>query len=303
MQRRHFLEKSALILGASSLPSLYGTPESSDPASTRPNLVFTKFLEKLSPDELADRLATLSITGLEAPLRKGGHIEPEACAEKLPILVEALLKKNLTINIATSDVVEVDDKGKTEAYLRALVANGVTRYRLQHLKYDLSKPIPAQMAEIKAKLTDLAALNKELGIQGQYQNHRGKNLVGGPIWDMVEILKNIEPKHLGLAFDFAHATVEGSNTWELNFRRALPHIVSVYFKDYMLNGRNWIPCPLGKGTVNPRAGKLVSTLLPQETPTSLHIEYVDPKAADSIEKTLAAMATDLATLNKWLILA
>ncbi len=267
-------------------------------AGGREIAVFTKFLEKLSYDELADVIAPLGVAGIEAPLRKGGAIQPDELAEKLPAFVAALAKKDLKVVVMASSINHVDKQGLAEKQLVAAAKAGIRRYRLEHLKYDLSKPIKPQVANFKAQLTDLAALNKETGVQGLYQNHRGNNYVGGPIWDMVEMLEEIDPAHLGMAFDFAHATVEGANAWEMNFRRALPHIGAVFFKDYKLNGRNWQACPIGEGVVNPESGKLVSKLLPTEIPVSIHVEYI--KGGDVVKKTVEAMGHDVATVRKWL---
>jgi sugar phosphate isomerase/epimerase len=261
--------------------------------------VFTKFLEKLSYDELAEVISSIGVDGLEAPLRKGGHIEPGDLSEKLPAFSEALARKDLKVIVMASSINEVDEKGLAEKQLRAAAKAGIKKYRLQHLNYDLSKPIKPQVANFKAQLEDLAVLNKETGIQGLYQNHRGSNYVGGPIWDMVEILKDTDPAYLGMAFDFAHATVEGANAWEMNFLRAVPHIGAVFFKDYKLVGKNWQSCPIGQGAVNPKAGKLVSKMLPKEIPVSIHIEYVRA-GNDVVEKTVEAMRSDFATVKQWL---
>lgn len=52
------------------------------------------------------------------------------------------------------------------------------------LRYDLYKPIKQQAAEFTVRFRDLAVMNKELGIQGLHQNHRGRDFFGRPIWDM-----------------------------------------------------------------------------------------------------------------------
>jgi sugar phosphate isomerase/epimerase len=297
MKRRAFLECSALAWAAFSAPVSFAAEAG---AARHPRAVFTKFLEGLSFDELAERVSTLGVAGLEAPIRGGGHIEPKDVPEMLPEFVKALGRKNLKVLILSSDINEVDAGGKAEAVLRAAAGQGIKRYRLAHFKYDLGKSIEAQLVEIRAKLKDLADLNKELGIQGQYQNHRGNNYVGAPVWDILSVLEGIDPAHLGMAFDFAHATVEGSNAWELNFRRAVPHVVSVYFKDYRLDGGRWNACPLGEGMVNAKAGELVGELLPAATPVSLHIEYIGGNGEARTERIFEAMKKDLATLDKWL---
>ncbi len=260
--------------------------------------VFTKFLEDLKYDELAAAIAPLTVAGLEAPLRKGGAIEPKNIAKELPAFSQALAAKDMRVLIMASSIGKVDSEGLAEEQLRAAAKAGIKKYRTEHLRYDLSKPIKPQMANFKAQLTDLAALNKETGMQGLYQNHRGSNYVGGPIWDMLEILEDIDPAHLGLAFDFAHATVEGANAWQLNFRRALPHIGAVFYKDYKLEGRSWQPCPIGEGCVKSESGKLVSELLPKDVPISIHIEYV--RGENVVERTIEAMRNDIATVREWL---
>lgn len=275
-----------------------GKSFAADAGEGREIAVFTKFLEKLSFEELAEAIAPLGVAGLEAPLRKGGHIEPIDMEAKLAGFVEALAKKDLKVVVMASSISSVDKAGLAEKQLRAAAKVGIRRYRLEHLQYDLSKPIKPQLADIKARLTDLAALNREIGIQGLYQNHRGRSFVGGPIWDMVGILEDIDAKDLGMAFDFAHATVEGANAWEMNFHRALPHIGAVYFKDYKLAGKQWQACPIGEGVVNPLAGKLVTKLLPPEIPVSIHIEYVTGE--DIVKDTVEAMAYDFSTVRKWL---
>lgn len=295
MNRRSFVTTSALaglgiIAGSKAIAA--------EPTTTREIAVFTKFLEKLSFDELAEAIAPLGVAGLEAPLRIDGHIEPRDMVEKLPLFVEALAKKNLRVLIMSSSIDSVDKSGLAEKQLRAAAKAGIKKYRLQHLKYDLTKPIKPQVANFKAQLTDLAQLNKEIGIQGLYQNHRGNDYVGGPIWDMVGMLEEIDVNHLGMAFDFAHATVEGANAWEMNFHLATPHIGAVFFKDYKLNGKQWTACPIGEGVVNPLAAKLVSQKLAKDIPISIHIEYVN--GGDVVAKTAEAMKNDLATVIKWL---
>ena len=277
---------------------LAGNAFGAEKAGGREIAVFTKYLEKLSYDELAEVISVLGVAGLEAPLRKGGHIEPENLEKELPAFVEALAKKDLRVMIMASSINGVDKKGLTEKQLRAAAAAGIKQYRLQHLKYDLSKPMKPQIANFTAQLKDLAAMNKDLGIQGVYQNHRGKNYVGGPIWDMVGMLEEIAlPESLGMAFDFAHATVEGNNAWQMNFRRAIPVIGAVFFKDYKEVNGSWQACPLGEGAVDPSAGKLVKQALPKEIPISIHVEYVKN---GGVKQTCDAMAKDVATLRKWL---
>lgn len=269
-----------------------------DGGADRTMAVFTKFLEKVPADELGRRLAELGIRAIEAPIRRGGHIEPHEAPDKLPAFVDALKKHDVEVAILTSDIGKADPAA--EALLKTAAKLGIHRYRLTHYRYDLKKSIPAQLAEIRARLVDLAAMNRAIGVQGQYQNHRGADFVGAPIWDILGALEGIDVAEIGLAFDFAHATVEGANAWELNLRRAAPQIAAVYFKDYRLDGRTWNACPLGEGAVNPKSGSLMKSLLPATTPISIHIEYIGGDGEARVKATLDAMKKDLTTLRGWL---
>jgi sugar phosphate isomerase/epimerase len=144
-------------------------------------------------------------SGIECPVRAKGQVEPEKVEEELPKLAAALKKRGRELTLVTTDVKEVEPLA--ERVLRTAVKLGVKRYRLAFHKYDLNKSIPPQLAEIKAKLKDLAALNKQLGIKGGIQNHSGRDYVGAPVWDIYELVHDIDPEHLGICFDIGHATL------------------------------------------------------------------------------------------------
>jgi len=261
-------------------------------------LTFTKYFQDLSYDAMADAIAPTGLTGVEVAIRAKGHIEPDRVEDELPKLVEALKKRNLTLDVMTSGINEVSQEQRTEAILRTAAALGIPRYRLAYYKYDLKKPILGQLAEIRPRLADLAALNKELGIQGVYQNHAGRDYVGASVWDTHELIRDLDPKALGMAFDIGHATVEGSTSWEIDFALARPNLGIVYVKDYLVNGRSKEGVPLGQGGVNPKFFPMVAQLQPR-LPISLHIEYL-PDEAPSPERTqkhLGAIQRDLKTLK------
>ena len=49
----------------------------------------------------------------------------------------------------------------------------IPRYRMGFYRYDLKKPIIGQLAELKPVFQEIAAMNREVGIAGIYQNHCG----------------------------------------------------------------------------------------------------------------------------------
>ena len=87
--RRQFMFASAATLATSQV-LLRQTALASTGQRKHPICVFTKPFNSLSFDELADRIAELGFDGIEAPIRRGGHIEPEHVADRLPALVDAM---------------------------------------------------------------------------------------------------------------------------------------------------------------------------------------------------------------------
>lgn len=175
LNRRQMLTST---LGTAAALSLGSVLPAADSKSDRWKLItFTKFLQPLSYDEMADAVAEIGFDGIEAPIRLGGHIEPENVADELPKFVEALKKRGLTIDILTSSINSVDSPNAEET-LKVAKALGIPRYRMNYYKYDLKKPVTWQLREAGAKLKDLVAMNEAIGIQGVYQNHSGSQYVG-----------------------------------------------------------------------------------------------------------------------------
>src|SRR4051812_11300091 len=109
--RRHFLRNSSAAAAAATLTSqlslLTSSAAAASPAaSSGPTefCFFTKHLQGLSFDQIADIAADVGVQGIEAPIRPGGHVEPERVEEDLPKLADALKKRGLGITILTSGI-------------------------------------------------------------------------------------------------------------------------------------------------------------------------------------------------------
>lgn len=292
--RRAFLAASA----AAGLPTaLSGL---ADPTARLPNplCVFTKPFNSLTFDQLAEQTAALGCAGIEAPIRKGGHIEPVAVPDRLPELHTALKKQGLEITVMTSDVNDAAD-ALTESVLRAAVSAGVRYYRLKYFKYDGSRPIITQIDEWRARLKDLAALNRELGITAVYQNHAGRGYFGSMIWDLHRALDGIEPNEIGVAYDIRHATAEAGMSWPIGYQLIRPHVQVVYVKDFVWGERRPTNVPLGKGRVDSKFFRMLADSK-FSGPISLHEEYLDHTDPALVPKHWDAIAGDLKTLQTWL---
>lgn len=244
-------------------------------------------------------MAELGVQGIEAPIRKGGHIEPDAVADKLPSLVEALKKHGLDIAVLTSDINDPNDP-LTEKVLGVAAKLGIKRYRMKYFRYDLDQDVTEQIKAWRPQIKELAALNRDLGITGVYQNHAGRNYVGAALWDLPPLLEGIRPDEIGIAYDIRHATVEGGTSWPVTFNRIRPHLNVVYVKDFAWEGgEKPINVPLGKGRVDPNFFSILAKS-GYDGPISLHEEYLDHRQPELVPEHLKAIKQDLATLRGWL---
>ncbi len=292
------ISRRKLLAGAAGAAALAITPTTKAAHSPTTNKLcaFVKFVQTLSYDELAERMAEMGFDGIEATIRNKGQILPEQVPDELPKLVEALKKHSLEISVMASDINRADDP-LTESVLKTAASLGVERYRMKYYKYDRERSVTKQLDEFRPMVKDLAAMNRELGITGVYQNHAGAYYVGSTIWDLHELFGDYPTEEFGIAFDIRHVTAEAGMSWPVLFNVATPQLGAVYVKDFVWNGDKPENVPLGKGRVNKAFFKqLAATNF--SGPISLHIEYLPDGTAD---ENLAAIKTDLATLKSWIV--
>jgi sugar phosphate isomerase/epimerase len=293
--RRQFVAGSAgLIAGAFAAPRVAQADE--DAAKESPEIgAFIKFIQQMPYEAMAEQLAEMGFTGVEATVRRGGLIESDKVEDELPRFVDALNRFGLKIHVMASDVNRADDP-LSQRVLKTASKLGIKRYRMSYFRYDLTKPIRPQLTEFAPILKDLVQLNAELSLQAVYQNHAGKQFVGGTIWDIEQLVREHSLDQVGIAFDIRHATAEAGVSWPTLFHVAEPHIGAIYVKDFRWGKTKPENVPLGEGRVDPKFFDLVERAK-FRGPFSLHVEYLGDKG---LGPNLKALRDDLATLKKWL---
>ncbi len=296
MTRRLFVANTTAAAALAAVSSRLLATESAQPRW--PIIGFTKPFQNLSFDATADTVAEIGWDGIECPVRPKGQIEPERVAEELPRLAEALKRRGRVISQLATGITSVSQP-HTERVLRTAAALGIQRYRLGDWRYDLQKPIPGQLMEVAAQLRDLAALNRELGLQAGFQNHSGLRYVGGPVWDLWTAMQGLDARQMGICFDIGHATVEGGTVWPVNARLVLDRFTAVIVKDFIWQrtAKGWEPqwVTLGNGMINPDFFRWLKTT-EFAGPIVQHHEYDHGEGAPMIAK----MRQDLQRLRGWL---
>ena len=281
--RRGFITKSAvavsgLTLGlhhsgsTKSLLDVYVTKS----LRKRPIHVFTKVLQFLSYDDMAEVLARFGFDGADLTVRSGGQVLPENVESDLPKAVRALRSAGVDSYMITTNVIDAKDKF-TRPILKTMADLGIKFYRTGYLDYDHSKSVTQNLDEHKRTVEELEKVNKEYGIHGAYQNHSGRR-VGGPVWDLHPIIKDCDPEFIGVQYDIRHATVEGAISWPVGMRLLAPWIKTVDIKDFVWDKNEkgeWRikNVPLGEGMVDFKTYFDLYRSFNIEGPVSIHYEY------------------------------
>ena len=142
-------------------------------------------------------------------------------------------------------------------------------------KYDAKRPMPVQLAELRPKLKDLAAMNKQYGLCAMYHTHSGVNYVGASMWDLYDLLKDHSPDQLSVNLD---ATAEGGYGGWLHSTRLLGSLTrGIALKDFLWakESKGWHPgwCAFGQGMVNFRQFLPMIKAAGFQGPVQLHYEY------------------------------
>ena len=193
--------------------------------------IFSKHLQFLDYDRMAQKAKEIGFDGLDLTVRPGGHIEPENVERDLPKAAEAIQKQGLQLKMMTTRITDPHDP-LTEKILKTASKLGVTDYRMGYLSYDPKLPVDESLRRMQGPLKELAAMNKQYGIRGAYQNHSGLR-VGGPVWDLFMLLNEIDPEWLGIQYDIRHATAEGGTAWPTGYHLVKKLIHSLDIKDFM----------------------------------------------------------------------
>lgn len=306
--RRSFLgaAAAATVAAFASPGKLLATPES----PLLPVCIFSKHLQWLAFDEMAEAAARLGFDGVDLTVRPGGHVEPEQVERDLPVAVRAIRKAGLKTLIMTTAVVGPEDSVSRQVLATASEL-GISHYRLGYHYYSDSESIQETLERVRRQLAGLAELNEKLQIRGGIQNHAGLNYFGASIWDMRETLQGLNPRWIGCQFDLRHATVESSLNWPVDFRSVREYVHSIVFKDFIREGgkdpAEAINCPLGEGVTDFKSFLPLLRASSFDGPATLHCEFplggaehggreLTVPAAD----VLAALRKDLEVARGWL---
>lgn len=273
-------------------------------------MVFSKHLAGPPLDEVGRRLASIGIHEIDLTVRPGGHVEPARAADDLPAAVEALRRSGVRIGMVSTGITDARDAA-ARAVLEAVARAGIRYYKLGYFPYRAYGSLRELRAEVKARLTDLAQLNADLGIHGGYHNH-SDTFFGAVLHDVAHVLEGTDPRHLGAYLDPAHAVIEGgSSGWKIGMDGLRGRVTMLAVKDFRwVEGKHRYAggrrhsvefCPLREG--NTPWPEVLSLLRRDgfEGPISLHSEYQGCHSFRdlSVDEVFEQTAEDAKLFREW----
>ena len=274
------ISRRALLAGGAPLLA-GGALLLSTPAGAKAKLkvsIFSKHLQFVQGEELATTAAGLGFDGVDITVRSKGHVEPASVAKDLPALVAKLRKHGLAVPMVTTDIGDADTPF-AEDILKACAALEIRNYRFGTFKWDAGKPYDGQLDAMKPRLAKLAALNARYQMCAMYHTHSGVGVVGASIWDLWYLMRDLDPKAVGVNFDVAHAVIEGgAGGWIDSFKITGDHLRGIAVKDFAWGKDSkgayqsqWKPIGEGMVKLPEFFGMVAQTAF--EGPLQIHYEY------------------------------
>ena len=298
MNRRSFLLTSAGAMAAATSGS------AADQAARPAICAFSKHFQWAGIAEMADVCAKLGYDGVDLTLRDGGHILPSRVEDDLPKAVETIHKAGLSTPMVTSGIVDATTP-YAERVVKTLASLGIRTYRWGSFFYDLNRDLPPQIAEFRARVKDLAALNKQYGVCAIYHTHSGERYLGASFWDLHMILDGFDPDSVAVNYDIGHATVEGGlGGWVHSWRLLQPRVRGVAVKDFYwdkaADGKwqdHW--CPLGQGMVHFDRFFPMLKASGFHGPLQLHMEHPELGGANDGKRELSISKDQLISVMRY----
>lgn len=241
-----------------------------------PLAVFSKLYQelRLDFDQSADVTAEAGLDGIDCPVRPGGQIEPEHAAEQMPRYAEALRRRGVRMLLLTTAIQGVSSPN-ADQILRNAKQMGIQYYRLGYWSHRPDERAGKLLSGIRSHLKDLAAMNKELGVCGVYQNHsagkdRSRRNAGCDLAELYRIVEGFNPDQIGVAFDLGHAIIEHGDKWREHFEKLRSHIRLIYIKDVR---RPSTFVPFGQGDFQNFGFFGLLRQMNYQAPLSIHVEY------------------------------
>ena len=181
-------------------------------------------------DRAAAVMKRCGYDGVEWTARPKGFVEPANAARDLKRERAGLKAESLVVSFLRGD-----DPG-AEDVVRAAADAGFTSFRGAYFRYDPAKTMQANLDDVKRGFDSLDRLARKTGLKACYQNHSTYNpkieLFGSVVWDLAQVIRDFDPKYVGVQYDVMHAQAETGPSWMHSIGIVAPWIDILCLKDF-----------------------------------------------------------------------
>jgi len=225
ISRRDMLKIMGGVAAASGMPDLFAANHS------RPGLaIVSRHLQWTDWRDGIDVAKAAGYSGIAWTVRPGAHVEPENVRDELPRIVEATRAAGMSVPMIITQIGNVRAP-HVERMLEVFQSLGIRHYRGGAPRYDYSRVFAAQYPEMKASIEELAELNRKYDTKALLHTHSSAGSVGGAGWDLWMLMKDIDPRYIGMNFDIGHIVARTTSGWQDIARAAGAHIGALSLKD------------------------------------------------------------------------
>ena len=171
-------------------------------------IMFSKHLEHLSYEELADTIAGIGLDGVDLTVRSPGHVLPENVKTDLPKAAKAIRDRGLEVGWITTNIFSADAPHAADILATASDL-GITQFKLGYHKYDGFGNLKRQLAETHEAVRSIERLCHKYDVQGGMHIHSGP-FMSAVASIVLPLIEDFDPQAIGVYGDFGHMGVEGS---------------------------------------------------------------------------------------------
>lgn len=235
------MASAAAVGGVSHVKAQAGPQHENRPVRTQPNLALvSRHLQWTNADNGIKIARQAGFPAILWTVRRGAHVEPSQVTTELPRIVAITHDAGMGTPMLITNIGDMSSDG-AEVILATMQRLGIPLYRAAAPRYRYDAPIQPQFDAFQRKLAALAKLNEKYGVTAAYHTHAYADTIGGSAWELWMLMKDLDPRYIGLNYDIGHITAKGGAGWRESIRAVGPFLHSCSIKDFYWEKEKNVP--------------------------------------------------------------
>ncbi len=193
-------------------------------------VLFTKFLEGMSIEQMGETVKDLGYDGFDLAVRSRHAVNPDNIADALPTAMTHWNRLGLRCPMITLGTEANDpDAPETIHVFEAAGAAGIPLIKIGYFPFPPEADYWSLIDEARARLKGFIRLAARTGVKAVYHTHSG-SVLGSNCAGLTHLLRDFDPEHLGAYVDMGHMAVEGEDV-QMGLSMVRGHLCVIGAKD------------------------------------------------------------------------